>query len=297
MQPDPQMFQRDLYPLQIWLNPCLTCSTTSSRTFLCTRSYRISCKNHSSHPANNPQEKERSSWDCEEKKISSFSSPWKWKVFWSTVIVKVLSSSSSIPITAPCETKSKIPIRQTMTSAIFATATALECSMHRRHWKQARHRKGNLRLQLCLQRRGVAEHCSSLQGYFLLLLKGQGYSEDNGINIVSKSRIYLKPSHWPFLSFGLLSKMGVTSVVLRLKEHQCFSSGCFCVIFISKETPGDNCFKTLSQCCFQVCAATALHIMWSSMSAFSHWIAMRSEDYFILRHGIQVHTQYMFFFF
>lgn len=27
--------------------------------------------------------------------------PWKWKVFWSTVIVNVLSSSSSMPITAP----------------------------------------------------------------------------------------------------------------------------------------------------------------------------------------------------
>lgn len=27
--------------------------------------------------------------------------PWKWKVFWSTVMVNVLSSSSSIPITAP----------------------------------------------------------------------------------------------------------------------------------------------------------------------------------------------------
>lgn len=75
------------------------------------------------------------------ERISSFSSPWKWKVFWSTVIVKVLSSSSSIPITAPCETKSKIPIRQTMTSAIFTIATALECSMHQWHCKQARHRR------------------------------------------------------------------------------------------------------------------------------------------------------------
>lgn len=188
--------------------------------------------------------------------------------FRSTVIVKVLSSSSSIPITAPCETKSKIPIRQTMTSAIFATATALECSMHRRHWKQARHRKGNLRLQLCLQRRGVAEHCSSLQGYFLLLLKGQGYSEDNGINIVSKSRIYLKPSHWPFLSFGLLSKWESPQLFWGSKNISAFHQAAS-VIFISKETPGDNCFKTLSQCCFQACAATALHIMWSSMSAFS----------------------------
>ena len=172
MQPDPQSFQRDLYPLQIRLNPCLTCSTTSSRTFLCMRSYRISCKNRSSRPANNPKEKERSSWDCEEKKISSFSSPWKWKVFWSTVIVKVLSSSSSIPITAPCETKSKIPIRQTMTSAIFATATALECSMHPRHWKQARHKKENLRLQLRLKRRGWQSTVGVCKGTFYSCLRG-----------------------------------------------------------------------------------------------------------------------------
>lgn len=34
-------------------------------------------------------------------------SPWKWKVFWSTVMVNVLSSSSSMPITAPWANREK----------------------------------------------------------------------------------------------------------------------------------------------------------------------------------------------
>lgn len=172
MQPDPQMFQRDLYLLQIWLNlPNLQYHFIQNVPVHC--SYRISCKNHSSHPANNPQEKERSSWDCEEKKSLLSAHPGNGRFSDQQLLWRCCRPHRLYQSQLPVKTKSKIPIRQTMTSAIFATATALECSRTDDTGSRLDTEKGTWDSSFAYRGGGWAEHCSVCKGTSYSCLRGK----------------------------------------------------------------------------------------------------------------------------